>query len=157
MKNRLCSEIDTSEDLAVVKAKLYEVENRTVYMCFATDVIHSGHISIIEEAKKLGKLIIGVLSDDFIATYRRTPIVPMEERIILFENIIGVKKVIEQKTLSYCDVLRELKPTYVVLGDDWFTGCQENTRKEVIQVLAEYGGQLIDYSKRLEIFKERKS
>lgn len=37
---RLCTEIDTPEDLAVVKAKLAEIENRTVYMCFSTDMIH---------------------------------------------------------------------------------------------------------------------
>ena len=40
--DRLCTEIDTPEDLAVVKAKLSEVENRTVYMCFSTDIVDSG-------------------------------------------------------------------------------------------------------------------
>ena len=145
VKNRLCAEIDTSEDLAVVKAKLNEINNRTVYMCFATDMIHSGHIAIIRKAKKLGKLIIGVLADDAVSTYRRVPVMPVEERKILFENIVGVKQVVVQQTLSYRDILQELKPTYVVHGDDWSSGFQKPVRAEVIQVLAEYGGQLIEY------------
>ena len=65
----LCSEIDTPEDLAVVSAKLREIENRTVYMCFSTDMLHSGHIAIIKKAQKLGKLIIGVLSDEAVAAF----------------------------------------------------------------------------------------
>jgi choline kinase len=50
IKKALCSEIDTPEDLAVVSALVKELENRTVYMCFSTDIIHSGHIAIINKA-----------------------------------------------------------------------------------------------------------
>jgi len=77
---------------------------KTVYMCMSTDVIHGGHIKIINEAKKLGNLIIGVLSDDAVASYKRFPIVPFEERKILYKNIsqsnaaslfLGIPKFIE--------------------------------------------------------------
>lgn len=145
VRDKLCSEIDTPEDLAVIKAKLAEIENRTVYMCFSTDLIHSGHIAIIRKAAKLGKLIIGVLSDEAVASYKRFPLVPYEERKSLFENISGVYKVVEQKTLSYVDILRELRPTYVVHGDDWRQGFQKPIRDEVVSVLAEYGGKLVEY------------
>ena len=80
VKERLCSEIDTPEDLAVVSARLNEIENRTVYMCFSTDIIHSGHIAIIRKAEKLGKLIVGVLSDEAIASFKRYPLVPSPEQ-----------------------------------------------------------------------------
>ena len=143
--DRLCTEIDTPEDLAVVKAKLAEIENRTVYMCFSTDMVHSGHIAIIRKAEKLGRLIVGVLSDEAVASYRRFPLLPFEERKSLFENITGIERVVEQKTLSYADILRELKPTYVVHGDDWRTGFQKPIRDEVVSVLAEYGGRLVEY------------
>lgn len=145
VKDELCAEIDNPEDLAVVSARVHEIENRTVYMCFSTDIIHSGHISIIRKAEKLGKLIIGVLSDEATASYKRFPLMPFEERKSLFENITGVYKVVEQKTLSYKDILRELKPTYVVHGDDWKEGFQKTIREEVMGVLAEYGGKLIEY------------
>ena len=93
VENKLCSEIDSPEDLAVVSKQVKEISNRTVYMCFSTDMIHSGHISIIKKAEKLGKLIIGVLSDEAVISYKRFPLLPYEERQALFENISGVYQV----------------------------------------------------------------
>lgn len=145
IRDMFCAEIDTPEDLVIVSAKVREIENRTVYMCFSTDIIHSGHIAIIKKAAKLGRLIVGVLSDEVVASYKRFPLLPFEERKLLFENINGVSKVVEQKTLSYADILRELRPTYVVHGDDWKEGFQKPIRDEVVSVLAEYGGKLVEY------------
>lgn len=145
VEDRLCSEIDTQDDLAIVSSKLAEINNRTVYMCFSTDVIHGGHISIINKAARLGKLIIGVLSDEAVSSYKRFPLVAYNQRKTVFENINGVYKVIEQKELSYSKNLRELKPTYVVHGDDWKTGFQKTIRDEVTSVLAEYGGKLVEF------------
>jgi phosphoenolpyruvate phosphomutase len=144
-KDRLCAEIDTPEDWIAVKEKLKKIEEPTVYMCFSTDMIHSGHISIIRKAEKLGRLIIGVLSDEAVISYKRFPLLPFEERKAMFENIKGVYEVVEQKTLSYKDNLELLKPDYVVHGDDWCVGVQKSIREEVCSVLKLYGGQLIEY------------
>ncbi len=143
--NRLCAEIDTPEDLAAVSGRLSEIESRTVYMCFSTDMIHSGHIAIIRKAEKLGKLIVGVLSDEAVVSYKRFPLLPFDERKTMFENITGVWQVVEQKTLSYKENLLKYKPTYVVHGDDWCAGFQRPVRDEVCAVLASYGGQLVEY------------
>ena len=145
IKDMLCAEIDTPQDLEVVSARVKEVNNRTVYMCCSTDYIHSGHIAIINKACRLGRLTIGVLSDEAVASYKRYPLLPFEERKSLFENIAGVEKVIEQKALSYADNLRLLKPDYVVHGDDWVEGFQKPIREEVLKVLGEYGGKLVEY------------
>lgn len=145
VKDRLCAEIDNPDDLAVVSAKLKEVENRTVYMCFSTDILHSGHIAIIKKAERLGKLIVGVLSDEAVISYKRFPLLPFAERKAMFENISGVYKVVEQNTLSYKENLEKYKPTYVVHGDDWATGFQKPIRDEVVSVLASYGGNLVEY------------
>ena len=142
---RLCGEIDNPEDLAVMIGRIKEVENRTVYMCMSTDVLHSGHISIIKKAQRLGRLVIGVLSDEAVVSYKRFPLLPFEERKAMFENIAGVYKVIEQKTLSYRDNLESLKPEIVVHGDDWREGIQKSTRDEVVSILASYGGRLIEF------------
>src|SRR5690606_20324560 len=93
----------------------------------------------------LGELIIGVLTDDVVASYKRFPILSYEERAKILQGIKGVSKVIPQKTLSYAENLRMLKPDYVVHGDDWKTGFQKPIREEVIEILKEYGGQLIEY------------
>ena len=141
----LCAEIDNSEDLAVVSSKLKEIETRTVYMCFATDIIHGGHIDIIKKAQKLGRLIIGVLSDEAVASYRCFPLVPASERKRLFENVAGVYKVIDQNTLSYRENLEKLRPEFVVHGDDWCQGFQKPIRDEVASILASYGGKLVEF------------
>ena len=143
--DRLCAEIDNPEDLAVVSSRLKEIENRKVYMCFSTDVIHSGHIAIIKKASRLGKLIIGVLSDEAVVSYKRFPLLPFAERKAMFENVVGVYKVVEQKTLSYKDNLDAIKPDIVVHGDDWVSGFQKPIRDEVTSILASYGGRLVEY------------
>ncbi len=118
---------------------------KTVYMSFSTDVIHGGHMAIIQKAAALGKLTIGMLTDEVVASYRRFPVLKFEERVKIFENIKGVDRVIPQKTLSYAENLRLLKPDYVVHGDNWVTGFQRPIREEVINVLKEFGGELIEY------------
>lgn len=145
VENLLCSEIDNPEDLAIVSSKLKEIESRTVYMCFSTDIIHGGHIAIIKKAQKLGRLIIGVLSDEAVASYKRLPLVPASERKVMFENVAGVYKVVDQKTLSYKDNLEKYKPSIVVHGDDWCVGFQKPIRDEVVSILASYGGKLVEY------------
>ena len=143
--NLLCAEIDNPEDLAVVTTRIRELESRKVYMCFSTDIIHSGHIAIIKKALRLGKLIIGVLSDEAVASYKRMPLVPFSERMVMFENISGVYKVVEQKTLSYKENLKKYLPDIVVHGDDWVSGFQRPIRDEVTSVLASYGGRLVEF------------
>ncbi len=118
---------------------------KKVYMCFSTDIIHSGHISIIEKASRLGDVYIGVLPDDVVAGYKRYPLIEFEERKKIISHIKGVKEVVEQATLSYADNLRKYKPDYVVHGDDWKIGPQKEVRDEVIAVLNEIGGELVEF------------
>lgn len=145
IQDLLCAEIDDPEDLTVVSNKLKEIEDRTVYMCFSTDIIHGGHISIIKKAQKLGKLVIGVLSDEAVASYKRFPLVPASERKVMFENISDVHKVVDQVTLSYAANLEKYRPSIVVHGDDWCSGFQKPIRDEVVSILASYGGKLVEY------------
>ena len=145
VQDMLCAEIDTPEDLKIVSSKLAVVNERTVYMCFSTEYIHSGHVAIINKARRLGRLIIGVLSDEAVSSYKRFPMIPFSERKALIENLSGVERVVEQKTLSYAENLRKLKPDYVVHGNDWCEGFQKPIRQEVCDVLEELGGKLVEY------------
>ena len=121
------------------------MENKkTVYIAMSADVIHSGHINVIEEGAKYGDVIIGLLTDEAIATYKRLPILDYETREKIFKNIKNVSKVVKQSTLDYTENLRNLKPNYVVHGDDWKEGVQALIREKVIEVLKEWGGELIE-------------
>lgn len=145
VRDMLCNEIDTPEDLTIVSARLKEIENRTVYLGFGTDIVHSGHIKIIKRAQRLGKVIIGVLSDEAVASYTRVPLLSFDERKELLANIAGIYKVVEQKTLSYRNNLERYRPNFVVHGDDWRTGNLKSIREEVVEVLASYGGRLVEF------------
>ena len=118
---------------------------KNVYMCFSTDILHSGHIAIIRRAAALGRLTVGVLTDEAIATYKRHPLIPLAERVQLFESLANVHRVVVQQTLSYRDVIAELKPDILVHGDDWQTGVQSGVRAEALALLAAYGGELAEF------------
>ncbi len=117
---------------------------KKVYIAMSADIIHSGHINIINEGAKLGEVYIGLLTDEAIASYKRLPVLDYESRKKIFENIKGVKEVVPQKTLDYTDNLMALKPNYVVHGDDWRSGVQRNVRQKVIDTLKIWGGELIE-------------
>ena len=143
--DRLCAEIDTPEDLKAVSARLAEIENRTVYLCFSTDLIHSGHIALLRRARQLGKLIVGVLGDEAVASYKRFPLVPFRERMALIQSLSMVDQVVPQRTLSYRENLEKYRPDFVVHGDDWVTGIQAPIRREVQEILAAQGGKLVEF------------
>lgn len=145
VRDDLCNEIDTPEDLAVISRRVAALAAKTVYLCFSTDVIHSGHIALIAKAAELGKVIVGVLSDDAVASYKRFPILSAAERAEILRGIKGVCRVVVQKDLSYTENLRRYRPDYVVHGDDWREGFQKPVRDEVVSILKEYGGKLVEF------------
>ena len=124
---------------------------KTVYIAMSADLIHPGHLNIIKTALKYGEVTVGVLTDEAIASYKRLPYMSYEQRAIIVENLKGVVKVIPQETLDYVPNLRELRPDYVVHGDDWKTGVQRETRQRVLDALNEWGGELIEPSYTLGI------
>ncbi|PKN94482.1 MAG: phosphoenolpyruvate mutase [Chloroflexi bacterium HGW-Chloroflexi-6] len=115
-----------------------------VYVAMSADIIHPGHLNILSKAQELGEVIVGLLTDEAIASYKRIPYMDFEQRKIIIENIKGVSAVIPQTTLDYVPNLLELRPKYVVHGDDWREGVQRETRQRVIDALAQWGGELIE-------------
>ena len=117
---------------------------KTVYTCFCTDVIHDGHLNIIKEAKKYGSVTIGALSDKALIRYNKFPTISLDERIKLYESLEGVDRVVVQNSMMYDDVIPELKPDYVVHGDNWANGPESAIRANVIRLLEQYGGELAE-------------
>ena len=117
---------------------------KQVYIGMSADLIHQGHLNIIHEGLKLGEVTIGLLTDEAIAGYKRLPLIAFNERKLIVENLKGVAKVFPQNTLDYVPNLKELKPDFVIHGDDWKTGVQKEVRQRVIDTLAEWGGELVE-------------
>ena len=119
-------------------------KKKRVYVPMAVDVLHTGHLNIIEVARKLGDVVIGLLTDEAIAHYKRLPMLSFRERKKIIENIKGVKSIVTQRTYDYEPILRKLKPDYLVHGDDWKIGSQSNMRVKILELLKEWGGELVE-------------
>ena len=119
---------------------------KTVYLTMCADPIHHGHINIIRKALEHGdELIVGLLTDEAITEYKKPPLINYEHRKIVVENIKGVSRVVPQKTgLDYTENLLMLKPDFVVHGDDWKSGPLETVRSNVIEILKQWDGVLVD-------------
>lgn len=118
--------------------------SKKVYVGMAADLLHEGHINILKVAATYGDVTVGVLTDKAIASYKRLPYMNFSQRKTLVEHIKGVVQVVSQDTLDYEANLRAHQPDYVVHGNDWKTGRQKDVRQKVIDVLAEWGGELIE-------------
>jgi phosphoenolpyruvate phosphomutase / 2-hydroxyethylphosphonate cytidylyltransferase len=117
---------------------------KVVYVGMSADLVHPGHLNIIAKARELGEVVIGLLTDEAIASYKRVPFMTFEQRRAVIENIKGVSRVIPQTTLDYVPNLESLKPDFVVHGDDWKDGIQKRTRQRVIDSLRQWGGELVE-------------
>ena len=120
-------------------------ERKTVFMSIGTDVIHGGHIEMIRQAAQLGELTVGILTDEVVAAYKRYPLLSCEERMKIAAGLKGVAHVVRQDDIGYAGPLRALRPDYVVHGDDWREGFQKPVREECLRLLAEYGGELVEF------------
>ena len=127
------------------------MNKKIVYVPLAVDILHSGHLNIINRAKKYGKVVIGLLSDNAVAEYKNIPSLEYEERYKIVKNLKNVHKIIKQDTWDYSKVLNSLKPDYFVHGDDWKKGIQKKTRQKVIRLLKKNKGKLIEipYTKNI--------
>jgi phosphoenolpyruvate mutase len=119
---------------------------KTVYTCFCTDIIHEGHLNIIDQAHKYGKVVVGALSDAALIRYNKFPTVSLKDRVKLYESLDGVDEVVVQDSVRYDDIINELHPDYVVHGDNWKEGPEATIRENVIELLKKYGGELIEVS-----------
>jgi phosphoenolpyruvate phosphomutase / 2-hydroxyethylphosphonate cytidylyltransferase len=128
---------------------------KTIYVGMSADLIHPGHLNILFEASKYGDVIVGLLTDEAIASYKRLPFMDYVQREIVIKSIKYVHSVVPQCTLDYGNNLEKYKPDFVMHGDDWVSGIQKKTRERVIESLKKWGGKLIEipYTKNISSTK----
>lgn len=91
-----------------------------VYTSGTFDMLHANHLKMIEYARQLGDvLIVGVNTDELVASYKSQPIIPFEERIALVKALKYPDIVIPQKSLNHTDKVKKLHFDIFVVGDDW--------------------------------------
>ena len=127
-----------------------EQKKKLVYVPMAVDIVHPGHINIIKKAEELGEVMVGLFTDEAIATYKKPPYMTYEDRKVVIENIKGVSRVVPQITRDYEENLRKYKPDYMVHGTDWREPLAD-VREKAISILAEWGGEIVEpeYTKNI--------
>lgn len=118
---------------------------KSVYVSMSTDIIHGGHIAIIENAAQLGNVIVGVLTDEAVSSFKRYPLLNYDERVKIISQIKGVSKVVKQDSISYKNILDMLRPDIVVHGDNWKNDNLRPIREETVKILNSYGGKLVEF------------
>ena len=117
---------------------------KLVYVPMAADIIHPGHINILKTAASLGRVVVGLFSDDAIRSYKPEPYMSYEQRKTVLESIKYVDEVTCQTTKDYSDNLRRYRPDYMVHGTDWRTGPLAEVRQKAIDLMAEWGGEVVE-------------
>lgn len=116
----------------------------TVYVPMAADIIHPGHINILRKASMYGRVIVGLFTDEAIASYKRVPYMSYEQRKAVIESIKYVSEVIPQHTRDYADNVKMLQADFMVHGKDWREGPLADVRQKSIDLMASWGGQVIE-------------
>lgn len=115
-----------------------------VYVPMVADIVHPGHINIIQRAAELGEVMVGLFSDEAVASYKRVPYMTYEQRKVVIENIKGVAYVVQQETRDYAPNLEKYKPAYMVHGTDWREGPLADVRQKAIDLMASWGGMIVE-------------
>ena len=117
---------------------------KKVYVSLIADLVHAGHINVLKEAAKYGEVTVGLLTSVAISELNDSAYLKYQQREEVLSNLSMVAKVVEQKTASYKDNLLQLKPDFVAHGDDWVSGKKSKYRDEVVELLGQWGGELVE-------------
>ncbi len=131
------------------------MRKKTVYVPMVADIIHEGHINILNVSKKLGYVIVGLFTDEAVATYKKPTFLEFEKRKTILKNLKQVDKIIPQKSKDYIPNVKKIKPDFVVHGDDWKKGPLSKPREQLKKVLKKWGGKLVEpkYTKNISSSK----
>ena len=117
--------------------------NSLVYIPMRADIVHPALIKIIDKGASLGRVIIGLLTDEAICSYTRPPQLSFSERKSVLKYIKNVYQIIPQESLDCSDNLLKIKPDILLHGDDWKEGFQSQFREKAIKALNKWGGKKI--------------
>lgn len=119
-------------------------KSKLVYVPMAVDILHPGHINILKIAAQYGEVMVGLFTDEAIASYKGAPYMSYEQREIVVGSIKGVSRVVPQTSKDYEENLRKYEPAYMVHGTDWREGPLADVRQKAIKILAEWGGEIVE-------------
>ena len=93
----------------------------TVYTVGTFDLLHIGHLDLLEYCKTLGnKFVVGVASDEVVASYKKNvPVIPLAQRMRMLKALECVDDVVSYDELEYVSNCKKLDVDIFVIGEDW--------------------------------------
>lgn len=92
---------------------------RVVFTAGVWDILHVGHLNLLNRAKALGDvLLVGVLTDEAAERYKPRPVMPFEQRIELVKALRMVDDVFPVHDTNATSFIAELEPDILVHGSD---------------------------------------
>ena len=108
------------------------------------DPIHVGHINILNEASKYGSVVVGLMTDEAMISYKRKPITSYENRAAVVEHLKMVDYVYPLDGIDYAKVANKFKLDFFLHGDDWLENIQKKSRDNLINAMKGWNGEVID-------------
>jgi len=125
--------------------KLFKFSRPYVFVPMAIDFLHHGHINILVKAKKYGNVIVGLMTDNGIKSYKgKKPIISFKNRLKILKYINLVNYVLPLPGLKYVNFAKRFKFDFFVHGSDWKTNVQSRQRKKLKKIMKNWGGKVID-------------
>lgn len=92
-----------------------------VYTVGTFDLLHVGHLALLEQCRTFGDtVIVGVAADRVVASYKpNVPVIPLNQRQEMLEALGCVDKVRPYYELEYVSACKELDVDIFVVGEDW--------------------------------------
>ena len=118
----LSSKIKGREELMGVLARLRSEGKRVVFTNGCFDLLHLGHVTYLEEARRLGDLlVVGVNTDESVRRIKGPgrPIVPLEQRLAVLAALEAVDYVVPFGEDTPYELIKALRPHVLVKGGDW--------------------------------------
>ena len=151
VKNR---KLISDKDLTYIKLLLRPL----VFVPMAADLLHHGHIRILNKASKYGTVVVGLMTDKGLITYKGKPLLNYKQRKEIISQIKTVDYVFPLNGLHFLEIAEKLKIDYFIHGTDWKKGPQRNVRDQLIKKVKIWGGRVIEipYTKNISSTKIKK-
>ncbi|OUW73503.1 MAG: hypothetical protein CBD76_03145 [Pelagibacteraceae bacterium TMED216] len=142
-----------------MKQKFKKIKRPHIFVPMCADFIHHGHINILKNAKRYGSVIIGLMTDKAILSYKKKkPLIKYKNRYTILKNLKNVDHIIPTKNLNFYKIAEKYRFEYYMHGSDWKRGVQSKHRKKLINKIKEWNGKLIEikYTKGVSSKKIKK-
>ena len=116
-----------------------------IYTVGTFDLLHVGHLALLNHCKTLGDVVaVGVASDEVANLYKPdVPVVPLEQRVEMLQALSCVDIVRPYHELEYVSGCKAVNVDIFVIGEDWG---QKTHNLDVDAYLQKMGKEIVQVS-----------